>query len=84
MNWRDRQVLAMGAARGVGGATAKRMVEAGAKAAIDDVLDEVGAKHARAIGATYVHLDITQEVSWADSMDSSCPHAAEPNGDQSK
>ena len=43
--------------------------QAGAKVVIGDVLDEVGARHAQSIGATYVHLDVTQEASWAAAMD---------------
>jgi len=58
-----------GAARGIGGAAARRMVEAGAKVAIGDVLDEAGSRHAREIGALYVHLDVTSEASWAEAMD---------------
>jgi NAD(P)-dependent dehydrogenase (short-subunit alcohol dehydrogenase family) len=70
MNRLDGKVAFLsGAARGIGGATAKRMVEAGAKVVIGDVLDEVGARHAKDIGATYVHLDVTQEASWADALD---------------
>src|SRR5258708_13109622 len=69
MNRLDGKVAFLsGAARGIGGATAKRMVEAGAKVVIGDLLDEVGRKHAKDIGATYVHLDVTQEASWADAM----------------
>jgi len=52
-----------GAARGIGGATAKLMVQAGAKVAIGDVLDELGRKHAKEIDAFYVHLDVTSEAS---------------------
>ena len=67
MNRLDGKIAFLsGAARGIGGATAKRMVEAGAKVAIGDVLDEIGRKHAQEIGALYVHLDVTQEASWAD------------------
>jgi 3(or 17)beta-hydroxysteroid dehydrogenase len=55
-----------GAARGIGAATARLMVEAGAKVAIGDVLDERGDETARAIAgsdnaAIYKHLDVTHE-----------------------
>ena len=70
MNRLDGKVAFLsGAARGIGGATAKRMVEAGAKVVIGDLLDEVGRKHAREIGGIYVHLDVTSEASWAEAMD---------------
>src|SRR3954453_4554749 len=70
MNRLDGKVAFLsGAARGIGGATAKRMVEAGAKVAIGDVLDETGRKLAQEIGALYLHLDVTQEASWAAAMD---------------
>lgn len=69
MNRLDGKVAFLsGAARGIGGATAKLMVEAGAKVAIGDVLDEPGRTLAREIGALYVHLDVTSEASWAEAM----------------
>ena len=70
MNRLDGKVaLISGAARGIGAETARLMVETGAKVAIGDVLDEAGRKLAQEIGALYVHLDVTQEASWADAMD---------------
>src|SRR5260370_8124235 len=70
MNRLDGKVaLVSGAARGIGAETARLMVEAGAKVAIGDVLDERGRETANAIGgaegaAVYLHLDVTREDDW--------------------
>ena len=70
MNRLDGKVaLISGAARGIGAATGRLMVEAGAKVAIGDVLDERGRETAQAIGgagdaAIYLHLDVTREEDW--------------------
>src|ERR1700687_5729053 len=67
MNRLDGKVaLISGAARGIGGETARLMVEAGARVAIGDVLDERGRETARALGdaAFYLHLDVTGEEDW--------------------
>src|ERR1700731_3167207 len=67
MNRLDGKVaLISGAARGTGGETARLMVEAGAKGAIGDVLDERGRETARGLGdaAIYLHLDVTSEEDW--------------------
>lgn len=72
MNRLDGKVAFLsGAARGIGGATARLMASAGAKVAIGDVLDERGRQTAREIGdsAIFVHLDVTSEASWAEAMD---------------
>jgi 3(or 17)beta-hydroxysteroid dehydrogenase len=70
MNRLDGKVAFLsGAARGIGGATARLMVEAGARVAIGDMLDEPGRKLARELDALYVHLDVTEEASWAAAMD---------------
>jgi 3(or 17)beta-hydroxysteroid dehydrogenase len=71
MNPLDGKVaLISGAARGIGAETAKLMIEAGAKVAIGDVLDERGRETARALGgdALYHHLDVTQEDSWQEMI----------------
>jgi 3(or 17)beta-hydroxysteroid dehydrogenase len=58
--------LMSGAPRGIGPDTARLMVEAGARVAIGDVLDERGRETARALGdsALYHHLDVTSEEDW--------------------
>src|SRR5438445_10275138 len=58
--------LISGAARGIGGETARLMVEAGATVAIGDVVGERGRETAGALGdaALYVHLDVTREDDW--------------------
>ena len=67
MNRLDGKVaLISGAARGIGAETARLMVEAGARVAIGDVLDERGRETARALGdnALYHPLDVTSEEDW--------------------
>jgi len=70
MNRLDGKVAFIsGAARGIGAATARLMVEAGAKVAIADVLDERGRETAQTIAGTgeaavYLHLDVTREEDW--------------------
>lgn len=57
-----------GGARGMGAATSRVFVEAGAKVAIADVLDEAGAALAAELGdaARFYHLDVTSEQAWAE------------------
>src|SRR5205807_6866657 len=72
MNRLDGKVaLISGAARGIGAETARLMIEAGAKLAIGDVLDERGRETARVLGeaAVYAHLDVTSEADWQAAID---------------
>ncbi len=70
MNRLDGKVAFLsGAARGIGGAAAKLMAQAGATVAIGDVLEERGRQTAKEIEAAsgkalFVSLDVTQEASW--------------------
>ena len=70
MNRLDGKVaLISGAARGIGGETARLMVEAGAKVGVADVLDERGRETVRALEAAggealYLPLDVTSEEAW--------------------
>jgi 3(or 17)beta-hydroxysteroid dehydrogenase len=61
----DKVALVTGGAGGLGGATARRMAEAGAKVVIADLADEQGRALAQEIGAGYEPLDVTSEGSWA-------------------
>src|ERR1700747_1248218 len=71
MNRLDGKIAFLsGAARGIGAATARLMIEAGAKVAIGDVLDERGRATIRSLDAAggsglYVHLDVTRADDWA-------------------
>ncbi|MFT3851678.1 MAG: SDR family NAD(P)-dependent oxidoreductase [Ilumatobacteraceae bacterium] len=56
--------LITGGARGQGAAEGKLLAEAGATVILADVLDADGAATAAAIGARYVHLDVTSEEEW--------------------
>jgi len=74
MNRLDGKVaLISGAARGIGAETARLMIEAGAKVAVADVLDERGRETVRALegpggAAIYIHLDVTREEDWSAAL----------------
>jgi 3(or 17)beta-hydroxysteroid dehydrogenase len=71
MNRLDGKVAFIsGAARGIGAETARLMIEAGAKVAIGDVLDERGRETVRDLGekAFYHHLDVTSADDWNEAI----------------
>jgi 3alpha(or 20beta)-hydroxysteroid dehydrogenase len=59
-------VLISGGARNIGGASARMLVDEGAKVVVGDVLDDEGEALAAELGeaARYVHLDVTSESDW--------------------
>jgi 3(or 17)beta-hydroxysteroid dehydrogenase len=75
MNRLDGKIAFLsGAARGIGGESAKLMASVGAKVAIGDVLEERGRQTVREIEASggqamFIPLDVTSETSWAGAMD---------------
>ena len=70
---KDKVALITGGAhvRGMGGASAKMLVEQGAKVVIGDILDEEGAALAAEHGdaVRYVHLDVTNPDDWKAAVD---------------
>ena len=60
MRLNDRIAIVTGAARGIGLAIAQRFAAEGAKVVMSDVLDKEGEAAAEAIGATYMHCDVSK------------------------
>lgn len=61
----NKVALVTGGARGTGEGIVAAFVAEGATVVIADVLDERGATTAKNLGATYRHLDVTNEDEWA-------------------
>ncbi|HVY15597.1 MAG TPA: glucose 1-dehydrogenase [Rhodopila sp.] len=66
---KGKVALISGAARGIGGQTARLMAQAGASVVVGDVLDDRGHDTVAAITAAggkaqYVHLDVSREEDW--------------------
>jgi NAD(P)-dependent dehydrogenase (short-subunit alcohol dehydrogenase family) len=74
MNRLDGKVaLISGAARGIGGETARMMAQAGASVIVAAVLDAQGRETVGAITeageqAAYIHLDVTKEDQWIEAV----------------
>lgn len=67
----ERVALITGAARGMGAATARRLVAEGARVACTDVLVDEGERLAKELGerAVFVPLDVTDETQWAQAVE---------------
>src|SRR5215510_11955545 len=65
-----------GGARGIGAETARRLVAAGARVAIGDLLDERGRATVDALGgdALYLHLDVTRAEHWSAAIAATVAH----------
>jgi NAD(P)-dependent dehydrogenase (short-subunit alcohol dehydrogenase family) len=68
--------IVTGGASGLGGATAARLAELGAKVAIFDLNEQLGQAHAAAIGGTFFKVDVTDE----DAVDNAILEAEAMNG----
>ncbi len=64
MKLKDRVAIVTGAARGIGLAISERFVADGARVVMTDMLDGLGQKEAKRLGAGYLHCDVasTQDV----------------------
>jgi NAD(P)-dependent dehydrogenase (short-subunit alcohol dehydrogenase family) len=62
MKLQDRIAVITGAARGIGYAIAERFVKEGATVIISDLLDSDGQASAAALGATYIHCDVSKSA----------------------
>ncbi len=68
--------IVTGGASGLGGATAARLAELGAKVSIFDLNEDLGRAHAAAIGGTFFKVDVTDE----DAVDNAILEAEAMNG----
>ena len=68
MKIEGQAAIVTGGASGLGGATAKRLAQQGAKVAIFDMDADRGQAHADAIGGLFCAVDVTQEDAVAEAV----------------
>ena len=76
MNITGHAAIVTGASSGLGAATARMLVQAGAKVAILDMDEKLGEANAAALGAIFLKTDVTDEA----SVDQALSFAQERNG----
>ena len=64
-DFNGKVAIVTGAASGIGLATARALTEAGATVTLADVSDDAGTRAADEMGASYVHLDVSDPRRWA-------------------
>lgn len=64
MRLKGKRALITGASRGIGEAIARVFAQEGAEVILTDVDDSLGEALAKELGATYHHLDVSQEADW--------------------
>jgi NAD(P)-dependent dehydrogenase (short-subunit alcohol dehydrogenase family) len=70
MDIQNIAIVVTGGASGLGGATAEMLAGHGARVAIFDRDEAAGEAHAKAIGATFFRVDVTDEASVVAALDS--------------
>jgi 3alpha(or 20beta)-hydroxysteroid dehydrogenase len=68
---RGKVAIVTGGGRGIGEATARRIVAGGANVVIGDIRDDLGRAVAESLGpaAGYVHLDVTSQDDWGKAVE---------------
>jgi NAD(P)-dependent dehydrogenase (short-subunit alcohol dehydrogenase family) len=69
MDIKGAAAIVTGGASGLGGAAAERLAAAGAKVAIFDLNTELGEARAKAMGGTFLKVDVTSEDEVAAALD---------------
>lgn len=67
----DKVAIVTGGGRGIGEATARRLVNDGAQVIIGDILDDLGRSVAMSLAprAMFVHLDVTNQDDWRNAVE---------------